>query len=331
MQSTPKGTVSADDTLGIAGRGGIRRPAGMGFEVEEASRILRTFVEAHDLRHSKTMHAKLIKQALLSSLYLHNNLLNMYAKCGHLPDALQLFDEMPHKNVGSWTAVIAGFVQKSHPVEALSPLSRQSPESLLMSLGQMHTLNIPELDIALCISLAKDTDQEMRRKEAQDRTQSLLTFAIPSVKPATIECNSNSLSGSENATAPQTLFPMVYCGKGGEHLFRRFTASDKTDGFTEPPFALEAAVAHFQMNDATVTTRLGFRAAFSLRADMAEALKRILLVTHLDCLCLEGNMTIDDPFAREGFWGKRDGAIKLGYILSEDPRAVSVQAFKKTA
>ncbi|KAK2978088.1 hypothetical protein RJ640_024408 [Escallonia rubra] len=30
--NTPKGTVSADDTLGITGRGGIRRPAGMGFE-----------------------------------------------------------------------------------------------------------------------------------------------------------------------------------------------------------------------------------------------------------------------------------------------------------
>ncbi|KAK2981291.1 hypothetical protein RJ640_006992 [Escallonia rubra] len=32
MQNTPKGTVSVADTLGIAGTGGIRRPAGMGFE-----------------------------------------------------------------------------------------------------------------------------------------------------------------------------------------------------------------------------------------------------------------------------------------------------------
>ncbi|KAK2965687.1 hypothetical protein RJ640_022214 [Escallonia rubra] len=88
--------------------------------VEEASRILRTFVQALDLRHDKAMHAKLVKQALLYSLYLRNNLLNMYAKCSHLPDALKLFDEMTHKNVVSWIAVIAGFVQKGHPVEALS-------------------------------------------------------------------------------------------------------------------------------------------------------------------------------------------------------------------
>ncbi|KAK2967921.1 hypothetical protein RJ640_010531 [Escallonia rubra] len=66
------------------------------------------------------MHAKLVKQALFSSLYLRNNLLNMYAKCSHLPDALKLFDEMTHKNVVSWTAVIVGFIQKGHPVEALS-------------------------------------------------------------------------------------------------------------------------------------------------------------------------------------------------------------------
>ncbi|KAK3028294.1 hypothetical protein RJ639_037471 [Escallonia herrerae] len=87
-------------------------------QVEEASRILRTFVQALDLRHDKAMHTKLVKQALHSSLYLRNNLLNMYAKCSHLPDALKLFDEMTHKNVVSWTAVIAGFVQKGHPVEA---------------------------------------------------------------------------------------------------------------------------------------------------------------------------------------------------------------------
>ncbi|KAK2975753.1 hypothetical protein RJ640_027607 [Escallonia rubra] len=49
-----------------------------------------------------------------------NNLLNMYAKCGHLPDALQLFDEMTHEKVVSWIAVITGFFQKGHPVEALS-------------------------------------------------------------------------------------------------------------------------------------------------------------------------------------------------------------------
>ncbi|KAK2998086.1 hypothetical protein RJ639_024849 [Escallonia herrerae] len=89
-------------------------------QVEEASRILRTFVQALDLRHDKAMHTKLVKQALLSSLYLRNNLLNMYAKCSHLPDAFKLFNKMTHKNVVSWTAVIAGFIQKGYPVEALS-------------------------------------------------------------------------------------------------------------------------------------------------------------------------------------------------------------------
>ncbi|KAK3007163.1 hypothetical protein RJ639_017243 [Escallonia herrerae] len=84
-------------------------------QVEEASRILRTFVQALDLRHDKAMQAKLVKQALLSFLYLRNYLLNMYAKCSHLPDALKLFYEMTHKNVVSWTVVIAGFFQKGHP------------------------------------------------------------------------------------------------------------------------------------------------------------------------------------------------------------------------
>ncbi|KAF5205082.1 Pentatricopeptide repeat-containing protein [Thalictrum thalictroides] len=46
--------------------------------------------------------------------------LNMYAKCGDTIRALQLFDEMPLRNVVSWSSIIAGFVQFGSANEALA-------------------------------------------------------------------------------------------------------------------------------------------------------------------------------------------------------------------
>ncbi|MQM19646.1 hypothetical protein Taro_052654 [Colocasia esculenta] len=44
------------------------------------------------------------------SIALHNHLLKLYMKCGHLSSALKLLDEMPRRNVISWNTVICGFV-----------------------------------------------------------------------------------------------------------------------------------------------------------------------------------------------------------------------------
>lgn len=47
----------------------------------------------------------------------------MYAKCGSLEYARKLFDEMPHRNIVSWTAVISGYAQQSRADECFSLFS----------------------------------------------------------------------------------------------------------------------------------------------------------------------------------------------------------------
>lgn len=89
-------------------------------EEEKYSNFLQRCVQTSTLAHGRAMHAKFIKESLVSSTFLHNHLLNMYSKCGDLVGAAQLFEEMPQRNVVSWSALIAGFVQHNHPKEALS-------------------------------------------------------------------------------------------------------------------------------------------------------------------------------------------------------------------
>lgn len=46
-----------------------------------------------------------------NDIFLTNTLLNMYCKCGQLAYAHYLFDQMPHRNLISWTVLISGYAQ----------------------------------------------------------------------------------------------------------------------------------------------------------------------------------------------------------------------------
>ncbi|KAJ8754779.1 hypothetical protein K2173_012168 [Erythroxylum novogranatense] len=47
--------------------------------------------------------------AFQSNLFLNNALINMYARCGNLVKARDIFDNLPIKSVVSWTAIIGGY------------------------------------------------------------------------------------------------------------------------------------------------------------------------------------------------------------------------------
>lgn len=52
--------------------------------------------------------------------YIGGALVDMYARCGYCDDARRLFEEMPFRNVVSWSALIAGYVRCNEFVDALS-------------------------------------------------------------------------------------------------------------------------------------------------------------------------------------------------------------------
>ncbi|PRQ22491.1 putative pentatricopeptide [Rosa chinensis] len=49
-------------------------------------------------------------------LFVSNHLINMCSKFGYLDHARQLFDEMPRRNLVTWTALISGYAQRGRAV-----------------------------------------------------------------------------------------------------------------------------------------------------------------------------------------------------------------------
>ncbi|PKA65502.1 Pentatricopeptide repeat-containing protein [Apostasia shenzhenica] len=72
------------------------------------------------LRHGRLVHQHLsCTSNTAPDVILHNHILNMYGKCGAMDEARQLFDEMPERNLVSWTSMISGYSQNFREIEAV--------------------------------------------------------------------------------------------------------------------------------------------------------------------------------------------------------------------
>lgn len=73
--------------------------------------VAKACAKLSDLKLSRTIHAHIVKTPYCSDAYVHTALVDMYAKCGRLGCAHQVFDEMPVRDVTSWNALVVGFAR----------------------------------------------------------------------------------------------------------------------------------------------------------------------------------------------------------------------------
>ncbi|KAL5729475.1 hypothetical protein ACHQM5_002418 [Ranunculus cassubicifolius] len=72
-----------------------------------------------DLDRGKWIHSYVVDSKMEGDVVVGNALMNMYAKCGSMDSALEVFHNMPMVNVVSWNILIGGFTQCGSPKEAL--------------------------------------------------------------------------------------------------------------------------------------------------------------------------------------------------------------------
>lgn len=74
--------------------------------------MLHICASNRSLNEGKAVHGHVIKNGIDPDLHLWNSVVNIYAKCGSYRYARRVLDKMPDRDVVSWTALIAGFVEK---------------------------------------------------------------------------------------------------------------------------------------------------------------------------------------------------------------------------
>ncbi|KAI5676363.1 hypothetical protein M9H77_07313 [Catharanthus roseus] len=89
--------------------------------------LLRSCSKTHKLQYRTSLHGLAIK-AGLQSVFFCNHILNMYAKCGNLNLAHQLFEEMPERNLVTWSALVSGYDQADKPLMALGLFKKMRTE-----------------------------------------------------------------------------------------------------------------------------------------------------------------------------------------------------------
>lgn len=90
----------------------------MRFEGYDA--LLNECVNQRAMREGQRVQVHMIKTCYLPPVYLWTRLIVLYTKCESLRDARSVLDEMPERNVVSWTAMITAYCQRGYAFEALN-------------------------------------------------------------------------------------------------------------------------------------------------------------------------------------------------------------------
>ncbi|KAI4300197.1 hypothetical protein L6164_033599 [Bauhinia variegata] len=85
---------------------------GAGIDVRFLSHTVSLCGSKRDLRGGIQYHCLSITTGFVANVYVGSSLISLYSRCAFLDDAYQAFEEMPVRNVVSWTAIIAGFARE---------------------------------------------------------------------------------------------------------------------------------------------------------------------------------------------------------------------------
>ncbi|KAG0478591.1 hypothetical protein HPP92_013310 [Vanilla planifolia] len=109
----------------------FRRMQAEGFEPDDVSivSVLPACVELGALELGRWIHTYAERHGLLQKMVICNALIEMHAKCGSIDDAIKLFDNMPQRDVISWSTMICGLAQHGRARKAVQLFETMKDEN----------------------------------------------------------------------------------------------------------------------------------------------------------------------------------------------------------
>ncbi|KAI3741808.1 hypothetical protein L1987_59486 [Smallanthus sonchifolius] len=104
--------------------------------------ILKSISDLKDPKWAKSVHTHIMKSGHLNDIYVENSLMSVYASCGEMGFCRQVFDEMPQRDVVSWTVMLTGYRQCGKFSEAL------------LTFEQMHYAGVVPNQVTMVNALA---------------------------------------------------------------------------------------------------------------------------------------------------------------------------------
>ncbi|KAK2978583.1 hypothetical protein RJ640_006702 [Escallonia rubra] len=92
------------------------------------SSALKACAKLENIQQGKLIHSSINKTPSFSNVFVGSALINMYAKCGYVSEASQVFDSMPERNLVSWKAMIVGYAMNGLCGEAMKLMYRMQAE-----------------------------------------------------------------------------------------------------------------------------------------------------------------------------------------------------------
>jgi pentatricopeptide repeat protein len=104
----------------------FREMQGAGVEPDEVTMVgvISACAKAGALDLGKWVHAYIDRKGITVDLELSTALIDMYAKCGLIERAREVFDAMVEKDTKAWSAIIVGFAIHGLVEDALGLFSR---------------------------------------------------------------------------------------------------------------------------------------------------------------------------------------------------------------
>jgi pentatricopeptide repeat protein len=110
--------------------------------------VLKACGSLSDLQEGREIHHQILKSGDESNVFVGTALIDMYAKCGRVELARQLFDKMSMRNVVTWSAMIAGYAQNERGNETLALFREMQVAGVVPNSVTMVSV------VSMCASLA---------------------------------------------------------------------------------------------------------------------------------------------------------------------------------